>query len=421
MDRITPGSPRYDTPQAPAQKGATAGGSPAPADRVSLSPKSRPAKGGARGSGKASSLELFFRDGPGAVGCAREAPSKDRMKGKWTVTLKRPFGGTGTLSLDNGAREGAVAFHGAPGGAAPGRIIRADGGWIGESVIESNLPYTLISRSKMIMWLGDDGAREMTFVELWRDGGGAVYELDAESYFAGRCSMPPMLKRHFFEEGETPPVAFHASAPRRELSSLDSFFGGGTETARPRWTAPSAEHPEGAWNVSMRRHSGPPKEITLKPGSPEGERRDCRGFDRAALDTWERAGSGWQSSDTAKATPENFDTVESASLKTVLDDEGFISMILYESYMDGGHCAFALDGMELLKNPSKAPPVLAKQYYGADHPLDGAALKDEALRKKYGGEGPQAPAPPHGGISEDDEGQWILIDGLRIPVKNGGE
>jgi hypothetical protein len=411
------GPPRPEAAPAPAPRPAE------PADRVSLgSPPGaehlqRPA-GNAGISARASTRELYFGSNRGMkMKFTLKPPNQHFTKGFWTLEHIN-WSGAGTSFLDLGCKPGEIAQPDREGSEPLGRLIRTTDGWLGESVKESNLPYTRISRSKLCTFLGDDGTIQMTLTELFREGGGAIYRLDADAYLRDRNCTPPVQRTYVFgpeEENPTPPFPFHQSEKKRELSSLDQFAGEWATQASMARMAPSEKAPSGGWKVHLKRPWRVENDIMLSDQMKVDSEQDRGPYEKALFDRWKRVPGGWQTVDRAPATPENFDRVNEARLRTLLTDEGAVFMTLYEEYMDGRKCAFILDSSDYLGDPGKPPSVLASQYYSANNPLDEKALLAEAAKKKLN----IGQSPSKGDGTVEEEENWLVIDGLKLNVQQG--
>jgi hypothetical protein len=394
----------------------------APGDTVSLS-AGRPAESETipgkpqpvRLPARASTRELYFGSRRGMrTTFTDETPSKNFPKGRWKLDFVN-WTGAGTNYLDKAAKPGTIMQDDREGAEPLGRIIRTSDGWTCESIKESNLPYTRITRSKLITYLGDDGSTEMTLIELFREGGGAVYRLNADAYRQNPGCTPQVLRTCVFDgDIASAGISFHCSGSKKELSSLDCFAGSHATQATFTKMTSSGESPQGGWKVHLKRPWRVENDLILRNDSKAGSEVDRGPHEKALFDGWKRTDGGWQNIDSAKPTPENFDQVNEARLRTLLTDDGAVFMTLYEEYMDGSKCCFIIDSAEYMKNPGRIPPVLASQYYSAEHPLDEKALLLEAARKKV----PAAENSGTGGTVEEEKG-WITIDGVKIAVRDG--
>lgn len=366
---------------------------------------------------RASTRELYFGSRRGTkITFTDEGPTNHFPKGYWKLDRVN-WTGAGTDFLDKAAKPGTIMQDDREGAEPLGRLIRTADGWIGESIKESNLPYTRITRSKLITNLVDDGSMEMTLIELFRDGGGAVYRLNADAYRENPGCTPPVLKTHVFDgELASTGVSFHSSGSKRELSTLDFFTGSRATQATFSKMPSSSESPQGGWKVHLKRPWEVENDLLLQNQNNAGFQVDRGPYEKALFDGWKRVEGGWQNIDRARPTPENFDQVNEARLRTYLTDNGAVYMTLYEDYMDGSKCCFIIDSAEYMKNPGKIPTTLASQYYSTTEPLDEKALLGEAAKKKLS-VGKDSEADKTAGTVEEGN-DWIAIDGVKLPVKN---
>jgi len=364
---------------------------------------------------RASTRELYFGSNRGQkITFTQKPPNNHFKKGFWVLDHV-DWKGAGNQFLDLGSKPGTVCQPDREGNEPLGRLIRTRSGWLGESLTESNLPYTRITRSKLCTFIGDDGTITMTLTELFREGGGAIYRLDADAYRRNNRIMPPVLEKCVFAPGEevaNPSFPFKESPKKKELSSLEGLTGEWATHASFARRGPSEEAPSGGWQVHLKRPWQVENDLMLSDAQAQGFEQPRGPYEKQIFDRWTRVSGGWQNIDRARPTPENFDQVNEARLRTLLTDEGHVFMTLYEEYVDGTRCAFILDSGDYMADPGMPPAVLASQFYSAENPLDEKALLAMVAKKKLNIDQPK---PDNESTVEEGNG-WIVIDGIRMKV-----
>lgn len=361
---------------------------------------------------KASQIDQFFDSESMKASFNRLEPDDRFPKGGWMIEYRnRQF--TGSMPLRGDAQPGRIISDDEPGHRPFGRFTRTQDGWLGEAIVESSDPQSPIHRSMMTTSVGDDGRMEMCLMELNRDGGGSIYELDFDAYLKDPHCIPPIVDTYVFppqDRDPQPPFPYHASPKVRELSTVGDFFGPGVPHAEVRRKPPSQYSPQGGWEVHI---PNPIRMgdilINLADHQPAGYQSSS--ITEQPFGTWERIQGGWVSINNAKITPENFGQIRSSHLKTTLGDDGSILMTLYENYESGGGCAYELDVGEYLRHPQKPPPVLSSQPFAEGETVNETRLRAEAMEKQFA---PKVPREDDNTIRVEDE--WIVIGGVRLPV-----
>lgn len=359
------------------------------------------------GKGSATNIREFFkRDMHPHL---ERSYGREFPQGGWKVT-PGDGGETYAYHLDDSLYEGILVSHDSPDKRPFGRWKRMSDGWVGESTFISGDPGSIIARSMMSTFLGDDRRIEMVLTEITRDGGGLIYELDADSYFKNPAAPPPVKNRFEFSAGEArpiPPFPCHTSIPASGPLSARQYFRDWVAEYEAKWATPSLYTLQPAWEVKLNRPLDASDIIVVlgrgeKPGT---KKEGVDPFNKSCRIEWERVKGGWKNVKEGTLNPEGFIQLKSSSLETVLKDDGTASLTLTESYDSGEGCVFELDGNAFLKNPRKPPPVLSAKPFGMrdEHAAmtpDTARASDEADKSAV--------------VTDDG---WLIIDGVRIKIK----
>lgn len=128
---------------------------------------------------------------------------------------------------------------------------------------------------------------------------------------------------------------------------------------------------------------------------------------------WTRTTDGWVSESEGQITPELFGHVKKSVFRTRLGDDKSMAMELELTKPDGSATIYRLDAGAWVRDNHASPPVVGQQQVGTGsiNPVPGPA-------SPAGTPAPTAPARPDHVIQ--DEGGFIVVDGVKIPKRAPG-
>jgi len=308
------------------------------------------------------------------------------------------------------------------------RWTRVDGGWLAESVYHSPDLASPVQSALLSTFVSEEGKMRMALMEFDTTGGGRLYELHGASYQEKPEQAPGVQQAITFSPGERdlkPPFSLHTSFGSREIRSHQQFFNQYSPffTLTPPDRAMNVNSPASLlldgdapfWHVKINRPlDGSDLGLDLRYSIPTGTVEETTRLSSTPLkfNRWERIRGGWKNVQQGKPVPENADSVKNCALKTLLKDNGTFSMAVHEEYFDGRTVVTTLNSDDFLKSPGKPPSVLSVKEYGKGEPLDDEKGMDEYV-----------PAPATGepeGETLVDEGEWLIIDGIKLEKNEKG-
>jgi len=296
------------------------------------------------------------------------------------------------------------------------RWRRVEDGWLGETVVQSKDPQNPAVSSLFSAFLGDGGQFEMAVIDCARDGGCTAYRLDTGSYRKDPSLPPPVTDIHIFQPSEalsTSPFPLHTSLGRTDTDRTLQFLQG--REFEVQYEPPGELFGKCGWRLKVNRPiDSSDLEGFLDARSSEGtvaETKDPISWREFRYTRWEKTVEGWQNIEEGKIPPEQADVLSSCELKTVLKNDGTLSMKLYEHYYDSRCRVTELDGGSFLKEPLKLPAILGERFI-EEGTEDNVRVEIPGSSVTFG---------PGGAEDLEHEGDWIIIGDQKLAVNKARE
>lgn len=373
-------------------------------------------------SGKPTQLDRFLGDEAQRIEKLEKMPvSEHAPQGGWAITFTPPASQRGNRTerfLRNHEDVGYGTGSDELGTPPFGRWTRAQDGWKAECILDNPDASAKVRSSMMRTLLHDDGKAESVLWELHQDGGGIMFRLDGDALLQEPTKEPRILEVYAYAPGQEPQPSFPFPLdPLPEIPTVDQFIGDyvAPRADFTRLPVDSQMRPLGGWKVDLSNVRPMAQvSVTLRDHFADGEKMPVTFMEKALFGSWTKTPEGWVAETESSRVPETFGQVRGSRMRTMLRHDGQVTMSMRVDHNDGSCTVHKLDANAYRKDQSAAPVVLETRTYPpyqepeGDNPTAGP-----------GGATPPPPSvtAPTADHTVRDEGDWIIVGGVRVPKK----
>lgn len=368
------------------------------------------------GAGPSTAMDHFFgRDADRVASIEHQAPSDRHPAGCLKVVTDYPphiAKQRNERELPNDAPAGWSSAWGQSYRPPFGTWTRQDGAWESACFISQKDPKSPLEDSLLSMRVADDGSKQLVLWERIQGGGGIFYRLDADAWLKDTAQPPPVLEAFPYRSTDparapffTPPQA------AQEPPAWSQFFGPNAPHVAITRFVPNEYVKTGGAQVDLSYEWGSMRSMHQPLG-----KEHAVGYVQASFNmedfpwlNWTRTADGWKGETRARVLPDNYAQFGKIAIQTELDDEGGVrGMVLRSESREGDVTEHVLDAVDFLAGKAPEPRVIDVRHSKIDVPR-------KQPPSVPGAPGAEGDPPGPGGIS--DQGDWIVIDGIKLQKK----